>query len=567
MAASAEPLRDAQPSQWGEAGDPPHRAASGPAGSDRPGLPGRLRDRFDAMGLPWQVGWAGAGCALIAAIVTWTNGGQQWPSTLAIAAAALAASAAGVLLARRTQLALQGVGAAARTLARDDAPDDRQMPFDQSSRELRHTTHQLHRMVEAARRRERALLARNAALSGQLANRTHELTTLQDLSIGLATKSDLHELVEEALGALEQTMDYASASVWSRGDRQAGAPVSLLGYRVGAGIGDDAGEDLVGMRLSRANLQRYEQIEAAAEPIIENQARQSLLSWLWAKVIDDAPSSALYSASRSWMAVPLKARSQVLGVLRVDHHEPDYFDAERARLLLAVSSQTALAMRHAQLLAEQRETAVISERNRIARDLHDAVSQTLFAANVTAGALARSVLREPPPSAESTAQQAQTLERLNRGALAEMRLLLFELRPDALHGVPLSELLQQAIAALVSRGEVSVMPSLANGDDLPPDVRVQLYRIAQEALSNIARHSGASRAEIEWKVDDSSGASLRIADNGRGFDVGQRMSGHFGLENMRSRAEEIGATFELVSTPGQGTELRVDLKRNASNEQ
>ncbi|MDE2397197.1 MAG: sensor histidine kinase, partial [Burkholderiales bacterium] len=302
----------------------------------------------------------------------------------------------------------------------------------------------------------------------------------------------------------------------------------------------------------------YEQIEREREALIENRARQSLFSWLWSKVTDDAPSSELYRASRSWMAVPLRYREDVLGVMRVDHQEPDYFDPERARLLNAVSSQTALAMRHARLQAQQREVAVIAERNRIARDLHDAVSQTLFAANVLAGTLARSFQREPAPEAASVAAQAQALERLNRGALAEMRLLMFELRPDALHTTPLAELLQHAIEALACRGDIAIESALAPQDALAPEVRVQLYRIAQEALSNVARHSGALHCRVEWTPTGKRSALLRIADDGTGFNPEAARPGHFGVENMRGRALEIGAKLTLTSAPGEGTELRVE---------
>ena len=113
---------------------------------------------------------------------------------------------------------------------------------------------------------------------------------------------------------------------------------------------------------------------------------------------------------------PLKSRETVLGVLRVDHQEPDFFDAERVRLLMAVGSQTGLAMRHAQLLSQQKDQAALwPERNRIARDLHDAVSQTLFAANVIAGTLGRLAGREEGPNAQALKEQAASLERLNKG--------------------------------------------------------------------------------------------------------------------------------------------------------
>jgi signal transduction histidine kinase len=393
--------------------------------------------------------------------------------------------------------------------------------------------------------------------------RTHELSTLQDLSIGLASKTELHELVAEALSALEQTMAYTSASVWSRTARDEGGQVVLMGYRQND---DEAGEtptdDLTGMRLSRANLQRYEHIEREGEAIVENRVRQSLLSWLWSWLSDDARTSGLYRGTKAWMAVPLKSREAVMGVLRVDHEEPDFFDAERVRLLTAVGSQTGLAMRHAQLLSQQKDQAVVAERNRIARDLHDAVSQTLFAANVIAGTLGRLAARlvEMDPNAGALQQQAEALERLNKGALSEMRLLMFELRPDALQHLPLAELLQHAIDALASRGTIEVSHRLAREDRLPSATRVQLYRIAQEALSNIGRHSGASHAVIEWIVpEQGTGGRLRIADDGHGFDAGVSPPGHFGLRNMAERAAEIGATWHIASGPDEGTEIRLEL--------
>lgn len=516
----------------------------------------RVRQRFDALGLAAQVAAAGGVLGLAAAAAAWRWAGGEGSAALA-AAGALAATVAATLLVRRNAAALGAVESAARTLARDETADEGEIALETSNAELRAATAQLRRMVESARRRRQALEARNRALGQQLSARTHELSTLQDLSIGLAAKSDLGELVDEALGALEQTLEYSSASLWGRNEPD--QPVALLGYRTGEGIAGPDTAELVGMRLSRANLQRYEQVEHSRQPLIENDARQSLLSWLWTKVTDDARSSALYRVSRSWMAVPLATRDRVMGVMRVDHERPDYFDAERARLLQAVSSQTALALRHAELLEREREVAVVAERNRIARELHDAVSQTLFAANVLAGTLARAAGRERPPEPAALRRQAESLERLNRAALAEMRLLMFELRPDALHRLPLAELLQHAIEALGSRGGIEVEASLARQDSLPAELRIQIYRIAQEALSNAGRHSGAGRVEVQWEAPGPHEARLRIADNGRGFDPERPVPGHFGLENMRARAREIGARFTLTSSPGAGTELLLEI--------
>jgi signal transduction histidine kinase len=137
---------------------------------------------------------------------------------------------------------------------------------------------------------------------------------------------------------------------------------------------------------------------------------------------------------------------------------------------------------------------------------------------------------------------------------------MFELRPDALQHLPLADLLQHAIDALACRGAIDVTHRLAREDHLPSATRIQIYRIAQEALSNIARHSGASHAVIEWIVPEQGrGGRLRIADDGHGFDPGVSPPGHFGLSNMAERAAEIGATWLITSGPDEGTDIRLEL--------
>jgi signal transduction histidine kinase len=139
-----------------------------------------------------------------------------------------------------------------------------------------------------------------------------------------------------------------------------------------------------------------------------------------------------------------------------------------------------------------------------------------------------------------------------------MRMLMYELRPDALADTPLSELLQLAIEALVCRGDIQIDTTLSKDDHLPVATRLQLYRIAQEALSNIGKHSEAKYAVVQWQVE-ANRATLRIADDGRGFDPQRPRPGHFGLGNMSARAREIGARHSLTSAPGEGTELRIDI--------
>lgn len=514
-----------------------------------------LRRSFERLTLPGQVlllGLAAGMLTLLLSRVAADNAtGDHWAWMLAAIGATVGAA---WWPARRAARAMESLTGAARTLAQDTASDTAQLPHAHTCTDLDQATLALRRLVDLWRARRQELEARNAQLGAQLQARTHELSTLQDLSIGLNTHTEMGALVGEALRALERTMDYASASIWARNELNPTEPVVLMGYRSqDSELANTGVDSLTGLRLSRANLQRYEQIETDGQPIVENRPHQSLLSWLWAMVTDDARTSALYRNTRAWMAVPLAVRDGVLGVLRVDHAEQDFFDTERKRLLEAVGSQTALAMRHAHLLERQRDMAVMAERNRIARDLHDAVSQTLFAANLLAGTLSRDEQLN-----EAARGQVATLERLNRSALAEMRMMLFELRPDALESVRLPELLQHAVEALAGRGGVEVTADIAAEPAPPARLRVEIYRIAQEALSNIGRHSGATHVHVGWTLAGAGRGRLHIVDDGCGFDTAAEHPGHFGLGNMHERARTVGAQLTITSAPGEGTELLLE---------
>jgi signal transduction histidine kinase len=151
------------------------------------------------------------------------------------------------------------------------------------------------------------------------------------------------------------------------------------------------------------------------------------------------------------------------------------------------------------------------------------------------------------------------LERLNRSAQAELRMMLFELRPDALESVRLPELLQQAVEAVGGRGEIEVLLECEPDAGLPTALRIEIYRIAQEALSNIARHSGARHARVGWSSHAPGKATLRISDDGCGFDPALEKPGHFGLGHMRDRARLTSSTLQIKSAPGEGTEIVLDV--------
>ena len=212
---------------------------------------------------------------------------------------------------------------------------------------------------------------------------------------------------------------------------------------------------------------------------------------------------------------------------------------------------TELAEAQAQLIEKAQETAVLAERSRIARDLHDAVTQTIYSATLIAEVLPQVWQR----NSEEGQRNLVKLRQLVRGALAEMRTMLFELRPMALEKAELDVLLPQLADAFTGRTRIPVEISISGENHLPVDVKLTFYRITQEAFNNIAKHAYATEAALSLHQEEHH-AELLISDNGRGFDKDTLPAEAMGLAIMKERAEAIQADFTLTSAQGQGTTLK-----------
>jgi signal transduction histidine kinase len=274
---------------------------------------------------------------------------------------------------------------------------------------------------------------------------------------------------------------------------------------------------------------------------------------------------------RSFMHIPIEIDGQVFGVFNINYAQPRAFGGEEQRLFTALAQRAALVIENAQLYEQAQELAVVEERSRLARDLHDAVTQTLFSASLIADVLPRIWERDP----DAGWSRLEEVRQLTRGALAEMRTLLLELRPTALVEAEMGELLHQLAEATTGRARVPVAVEVVGECSLPPDVKVALYRIAQEALNNVAKHAGASQATVSLHCEtltppaspwEGEGADrgrsgrvrveLCISDDGRGFDPNRIPPDHLGLGIMRERVEAVGATLSVKSEIGRGTEVK-----------
>jgi signal transduction histidine kinase len=261
---------------------------------------------------------------------------------------------------------------------------------------------------------------------------------------------------------------------------------------------------------------------------------------------------------RTVMAVPLVAKGQSTGAIALCFAKLRWFARDELELAVSFADQAALALDNAVLRERAEGAAVAAERSRLARELHDAVTQTLFSASMISDVLPR--IWENNPS-EGRARLEQ-LRKLTRGALAEMRSLLLELRPTALSDVGLADLLKQLVEAHAGRSGAEVDLKLVGECScmLPPAVRLVFYRIAQECLSNVVKHSRATHVTVGLNCEErrhSDGfrltASLVVRDNGVGFDVSAVTAEHMGLRIMTERAAGVGADVAVTSEPGVGT--------------
>lgn len=264
---------------------------------------------------------------------------------------------------------------------------------------------------------------------------------------------------------------------------------------------------------------------------------------------------------RAILAVPLIVQDEVYGGIVLFYRQPRTFSEEEIALAKTYGDQVALAIENARLRQQAEQIAVAAERSRLARDLHDSVTQAIFSASLVAEVLPQIWQRNPDEAKQSLAD----LRHLTRGALAEMRALLLELRPAALLEAPLEDLLRQLAQAITARSQLHLTMSLDKAPELPPDVQVAFYRIAQEALNNVVKHAEAGQLTLRLQTsatarDDIAGVenlpgmlSLCIEDDGCGFDLEHVPSDRLGLEIMRERAEAIGAKLRIESRIALGT--------------
>jgi signal transduction histidine kinase len=258
---------------------------------------------------------------------------------------------------------------------------------------------------------------------------------------------------------------------------------------------------------------------------------------------------------RSFLGVPIVAEGEVIGSFYLTEKQgQDAFDVEDQALIELLAAHAAIAITNARLYERSRELSVLSERNRLALELHDVVSQKLFSLVLTSDAAATQLERDPA----AARVQLERMGALAREALAELRTLILGLRPPDLERDGLEGALRKEVEMLRRVHGVDielVSEGAANGGD--PERDLAVLRIVHEALHNALRHARAEHIRVRL-----SAGGVEVSDDGVGFDParGELRARHLGLTSMEERAKELGGTIEIRSAPGAGTRVRLEVE-------
>jgi len=382
--------------------------------------------------------------------------------------------------------------------------------------------------------------------------RTRELSTLLDISQVLSSSLDIDP--ELILDQLCKIVDYTQACLFTvDGSTLVVLAVSGPGHLdqvIPLQIAMD-GPEILKILFNGHQTTRIGEI-CSSEPTA-----------IFLRSLMKNQASVLIEGIHSWMWVPLAVKDRVLGGLGIGHAEPHYFTQHHADLAQTAANQAAITMANAELYEHARMFAVLQERQRLARNLHDAVNQSLFSASLIAEVLPRLW----DQNQEEGKQSLEDLRRLTNGAMAEMRMMMSELRPMALSDAQINDLICLLADAFTGRTNIPVDIHISGRFFFPPEVQLVFYRLCQEALNNIGRHAQAAQVKISMHYEGD-WVDLVIWDDGIGFDPAHTPPGHYGLSIMKERAQSIGAILTVESHLSGGTtiDLRWFENRNGKND-
>jgi signal transduction histidine kinase len=359
---------------------------------------------------------------------------------------------------------------------------------------------------------------------------------LRDTLATMSSTLDLDRILDHILDTIKRVTPYDGANVlFVESDL-----VRVVRQRGYTEKGQE--KELLNQRIPVTKLVALQQLIEIGKPLAIPDTTTSPM-WIGLPGLDWVNSNVI---------APIRANGTILGFLSLDSATPGYFTQAHAERLQSFADQAAIAIQNARLLDRAKQAAITAERNRVANELHDTISQTLWSMSL--------ITERLPALWEIDKQKGQAslaiVHQLARNALEEMRALLLELRPSALTDDKLGNLIRHVAGVIANRAGLTVSARIEKQDPVPPDVHFVLYRVVQEALNNTARHASASHIEIYYN-SHADQVDLTIQDDGLGFDPAEVGPDHLGLSIMKDRVQSIGGTLEIISHKGEGTLIKI----------
>lgn len=399
------------------------------------------------------------------------------------------------------------------------------------------------------------LAAYNRDLAQQVADRTRELERrrqvaegLRDLLTILNSNRPLQEILDYIVSAATQLLGTASGAIYSLQPNQ-----KTLVVQATCGLPPAYATDLT----FAADKSFLGQAIIKRQPVVVSNIAAALAEQQ--DSLDEQRQSLLTQHYHTLLTVPLLRQGQqqtvdkVYGALALYYPEQHSFSDEEIGVVVAFATQATLAIENAQLRQRVEQAAILTERSRLARELHDSVTQSLYSMSLLSEGWRRMAVRGELAQVD---ERLAELGELSGQALKEMRLLVHELLPPALEKEGLLGALYQRIAAVEKRAGIDARLLVDQVIELPSHLEAALYRITQEALNNALKHANATAVTVSLHTTDDQ-VMLAISDNGKGF--AHATGGGIGLITMRERAEQLGGRLTVDAAPGQGVTIRVQL--------
>jgi PAS domain S-box-containing protein len=377
-------------------------------------------------------------------------------------------------------------------------------------------------------------------LEGRVAARTRELSALYDVTAVASASLDLKTVMQQSLDRVLEVMGCRMGGIHLVNEAQ--DEVKLALWR---NIPDEIVAEIRALPVGRGIIGR---IIAQGVPLIVPEM---------ASAPDAVPAAKRLVGRQGYVGAPMRAKGKVVGVLSVIGAPRRQFSAEEVALLASIADQIGVAVENARLFQRAEQLAVMEERQRLARELHDSVTQAVYSANLLTETARRAVSSQ---NLEQVHGYLDELGAITQQALKEMRLLIYELRPPALEQEGLVGALQRRIDAVEGRAGIQARLLVEGKIEVEEPVEEALYRIAQEALNNALKHAAAEAVTVRVHTGQDI-VRMSVVDDGRGFDPEiASQQGGMGLTTMRERAERVGGKLTVLSSPGQGTTVQIAVQ-------